>query len=140
MLPPPTFFSVYIDFHRPYLAKVRSVLVSRHLHNAQWGVLKRLYFAEPLTVVDLARLHAVETPTMTAMVKKLEKLGYLEGKTGEDRRKKYCQLTEKGKSVCEELVPVFAALNQKLLMNISADEQEIGMRIFEKLTMNLRDS
>ena len=139
MQAPHTLFSAYLDFLRPYLAKMGRELLPYRLHYAQWGVMKRLYFSESLTVVDLARLQAVETPTMTAMVKKLEVLGYLEGRSGKDKRKKHCRLTEKGRSVCEELVPLFSALNQTLLAGVSTDEQEIGMRIFKKLAGNLRD-
>ncbi len=133
-------FDTYIGFHRLYLAKIAGIIAPYRLHPAQWGVMKRLYFSEPLTVARLARLHAVETPTMTDIVKKLEARGYLQGHPGEDKREKHCSLTDKGNAVCKELLPTITELNDIILEGTSLSEQQLCADLFAKITLNIQSS
>ncbi len=133
-----TLFSVYTDFHRLYLARLNALLVPYRLYSAQWAVLKRLYHTEPQTVAGLARLHQVETPTMTGSVQKLRRLGYLDVRRGKDRREKHLLLTDAGRAVCGEIMSVCDSLNRRILRGIPERDQELCCGLFETLNENLR--
>ena len=135
---PRTVFTVYNDFHRPYIAMLNRILTPYRLYSAQWGVLRRLYYLEPQTVASLARVHCVETPTMTGHIQKLQRLGYVVMTPGEDKREKRLTLTDSGRDVCERLMPVLKDMHRDILGTISEHEQEACMALFETLLATIK--
>ncbi|MDO3413263.1 MarR family transcriptional regulator [Saccharibacillus sp. CPCC 101409] len=100
------------------------------------GVLMFLYRKDELSVTELAEAINRTQPTLTVLVNKLEKLGYVKrSKSREDQRVTLIGLTPKGR----ELEPVFREvsdlLNETLYGGLSAEE---GIEL-ERLLENVQD-
>ncbi|PLR94659.1 MarR family winged helix-turn-helix transcriptional regulator [Bacillus sp. T33-2] len=65
------------------------------LFSSQWSVLYVLKEKGKLTQTELCDYLAVEAPPMTRTIQRLARHGYIERHSGEDRRKKYIQLSKK---------------------------------------------
>jgi len=99
------------------------------------GVLMFLYQKDGLSVTELAEAIGRTQPTVTVLVNKLEKLGYVKRvKSQTDQRVTLIALTSKGR----ELEPIFrsvsARLNEKLYGNLSKDEGLELERLLDKIT------
>ncbi|WP_037288173.1 MarR family winged helix-turn-helix transcriptional regulator [Saccharibacillus sacchari] len=98
------------------------------------GVLMFLYQKDGLSVTELAEAIGRTQPTVTVLVNKLEKLGYVKRvKSQTDQRVTLIALTSKGR----ELEPIFrsvsARLNEKLYGNLSKDEGLELERLLDKI-------
>ncbi len=97
-------------------------------------ILVVLYQHEKLTMKDIAnKIHRTK-PTVTVLVDKLEKLGFVKReKSYEDSRVTYIMLTQKG----YEFQPVFekisSDLNSLLYKNLTDEESELIDKLLEKM-------
>lgn len=97
-------------------------------------ILVVLYQYEKLTMKDIAdKIHRTK-PTVTVLVDKLEKLGFVKReKSYEDSRVTYIMLTQKG----YEFQPVFekisSDLNSLLYKNLTDEESELIDKLLEKM-------
>jgi DNA-binding MarR family transcriptional regulator len=66
----------------------------------QWGVLSLLYEHDGQTIGTLSQQRAIDAPTMTGIVKRLEQNGVVERKHDrEDRRVVKVYLTDEGRDI-----------------------------------------
>lgn len=98
------------------------------------GVLMFLYQKDGLSVTELAEAIGRTQPTVTVLVNKLEKLGYVRRvKSQTDQRVTLIALTSKGRA----LEPVFRAvsdrLNETLYGNLSREEGLELERLLDKI-------
>lgn len=97
-------------------------------------ILVVLYQYEKLTMKDIAdKIHRTK-PTVTVLVDKLEKLGFVKReKSDKDSRVTYIMLTQKG----YEFQPVFekisSDLNSLLYKNLTDEESELIDKLLEKM-------
>ena len=76
--------------------------------------------------------------TTTALVKKLENLGFVQvEKSKEDSRKKIIALTEKGEKYNEVTAEISSELMKKAFKNFSEDEKQNLLNELLKLSENL---
>jgi len=94
------------------------------LYNAQWAVLFVLKENGTLTQKELCQYLAVEAPPMTRTIQRLYKQGYIEQQTGQDRRKKFIQLTQKAQEEYPKWEKAVMEANKKLLGPIPENTQE----------------
>ncbi|QKS60269.1 MarR family transcriptional regulator [Paenibacillus barcinonensis] len=93
-------------------------------------VLMFLYREETLSIKMLAERVQRTQPTVTVLVNKLEKLGYVErSKSADDSRVTMIRLTEQGK----RLEPVFREVSDQINQIIYADLSEEQSEQLEKL-------
>lgn len=90
-----------------------------------------------LTMADISRTIHKDKSTVTALVDKLVRLGYVtKERDKEDTRVVYVALTGKGR----ELETVFEAISAELLnqfyLNVTEQEQEVLLRILVKINNN----
>jgi len=100
-------------------------------------ILATLFQHGECTMTDIANSIHRDRSTVTTLVSKLIKLGYISSKKdASDNRSTIIFLTEKG----EELEPSFKDISQKLYdieyKDISEDEKEIFKKILEKIYNN----
>lgn len=100
-------------------------------------IIAALLKREKLTMKELAEKIGKDKSTITALVDKLIRLGYVEKTRDiEDNRVVFVTLTEKGK----ELKPMFAAISQDLLSvvykDISENEKEELIKTLKKIKNN----
>jgi MarR family transcriptional regulator, organic hydroperoxide resistance regulator len=102
------------------------------------SILHLLYIRKEVTMKEIADYVHKTKPTITVLVNKLEKLGYVvREKSDEDNRVSYIKLTEKG----HKLKPIFEKvsdyLNDKVYKNLDEKESELAKKVLEKVLENL---
>ena len=103
-------------------------------------ILARLFACSSLTMTELAQAINRKKNTLTTLVEKLEKLGYVEKlQDRDDARVTLIRLTEKGKA----LRPHFDAVSDKLLFTaykgMTEGEQEKLFKLLVKMNENFSD-
>ncbi|WP_234496497.1 homoprotocatechuate degradation operon regulator HpaR [Vibrio maritimus] len=84
----------------------RPVLASNDLTEQQWRVMRVLDTKGEIDFTTLSRESCILSPSLTGIINRLEKLGYVEKKKCEhDGRKSYIHLTAKAESLVERLRP-----------------------------------
>jgi DNA-binding MarR family transcriptional regulator len=101
-------------------------------------ILGSLIFRGPLSMMEIARIIDKDKSTITALVNKLVRLGYVEKRKHDaDNRFSIIAVTQKG----EALKPVFISIARKLravsYRDIPDDERETLVRLLTKLNDNL---
>ena len=124
--------------------KVNGFIVSEISQNGIEGIvvshgdiIYALYKKHKLSMAEIAEKIGKDKSTVTALVDKLVRLGYVtKDKAAEDTRIVYVTLTPKGR----ELEPIFEAISHKVLeifyLNISEEETEVLIRILSKIENN----
>ncbi len=94
-----------------------------------------------LPMKDIARMIGRDKSTVTPLISKLEKLGYVKKEKCEtDKRVTYIVLTEKGKKI----ETVFKATSKKLIETVyegfTEEEEETLLRLLKKINNNFGSS
>lgn len=100
-------------------------------------IIYALFKKQKLTMAEIAEKIAKDKSTVTALVDKLVRLGYVtKERDAEDTRVVYVTLTPQG----HELEPIFEAVSHKVLevfyLNISEEEKEDLIKILSKIENN----
>ena len=97
-------------------------------------ILACLYTNAKMTMKDIAdKIHRTR-PTVTVLVDKLEKLGYLKREASDsDSRYTYIVLTKKGKDFKQVFETISNSLNEMLYKNLSKKESEILENLLRKV-------
>src|SRR5215217_7020955 len=110
-------------------------LAELRLHVGQEMVLIELFEQDGLRGGELAVRLVVEPPTVTKMLRRLERCGLVErSQDPEDARSFRVHLTEKGHALEEPVVRCWAQTEQTALAGLSASER----RTFRKLLIRVR--
>ncbi len=133
----PTFFEHYRELYRPLLNAVNSRLAKFQLYNAQWVILRIIYYKGPMTLADLAKDTRVEKPSVTRIIHKLIELEYIETKQGDDKREKYVYLTESGKDVLRKVRLEVDDYLKSLTIGIPEDELQIASKVLKNILENV---
>ena len=93
-----------------------------------------LYEQDKMTMKDIAdKIHRTR-PTVTVLVDKLEKLGYLKREISkEDNRYTYIVLTQKGQDFKPIFEKISEDLNNMLYKNLSREESDILENLLKKI-------
>ena len=87
-----------------------------------------LFFLQQNNGLSLTRISQglmLENPTVTGLIDRLEKLGYVKrGDHPNDRRVYLVHLTEKGSKVANKALPIVKNLNEKIKKGYSKEEVE----------------
>lgn len=97
-------------------------------------ILVCLYKNSKMTMKDIANCIHRTKPTVTVLVDKLEKLGYLKREASdEDSRCTYIVLTQKGKDFQTTFEKISKNLNEMLNKNLSPEESELIEKLLRKV-------
>ena len=104
---------------------------------SQWPVLALLYSSDGLTVGSISQRSALEAPTITGIVTRLEQNGLVERRHDcEDRRTVKVYLTDEGRTMVELLIPLLKTHYADVVGILSEDEQRELMRMLQQLIVN----
>ena len=104
----------------------------------QWGVLSALLEEDGLTIGILSQRRAVDAPTMTGIVKRLEQVGLVERvHDREDRRVVRVFLTEEGYELMGFLSEAVQAFSLIALQGISLEKQQELCLLLQQTIANL---
>ncbi|MGR5175783.1 homoprotocatechuate degradation operon regulator HpaR [Vibrio hangzhouensis] len=97
----------------------RPVLAQNDLTEQQWRVMRVLDTKGEIDFTTLSRESCILSPSLTGIINRLEKLGYVEKKKCEhDGRKSFIHLTAKAEALVEKLRPQieeqYVALKQRI--------------------------
>lgn len=91
-----------------------------------------------LSMSEISGMINRDCSTVTALVSKLEKMGYVRQRRSEsDRRSSLCSLTEKGKAFIPDINVISKKLYKKAVTGISEKEWKAFRGVLEKLHRNL---
>jgi DNA-binding MarR family transcriptional regulator len=100
----------------------------------QWSVLLFLWARDGLSQAELSRLVAIEPPTMVRTIDRMVRDGLVTRmRDSDDGRLSRIHLTERGRSLRDELVPLAMAVNDAILQRLTADEGRTLRRLLTKL-------
>tara|TARA_Y100000588_G_C14205826_1_gene904611 strand:+ start:500 stop:928 length:429 start_codon:yes stop_codon:yes gene_type:complete len=101
---------------------------------ALWPTLMCLWEEEGLTQRDIAAKSKVENSTTTRTLDKLEKLDLVERRADPNSRRSFrIYLTEKGKELEKDIIPVPARVNKELMSALDADERQQMIGLLKKM-------
>ena len=102
------------------------------------SVLHLLYIQKEVTMKEIAQYTHKTKPTVTVLINKLEKLGYVyREKSLEDSRVSYIKLTPEGHKLKPVFEKVSDSLNNKVYQGLNEQDCEIGEKLLEKILRNL---
>ena len=97
-------------------------------------ILVCLYKNSKMTMKDIANCIHRTKPTVTVLVDKLEKLGYLKREaSNEDSRSTNIVLTQKGEDFQTTFEKISKNLNEMLYKNLSPEESELIEKLLRKV-------
>jgi DNA-binding MarR family transcriptional regulator len=100
----------------------------------QWAVLLFLWARDGVTQAELSRGVAIEPPTVVRTIDRMVRDGLVtRAFDPDDRRLSRIYLTERGRSLRDELVPLAAAVNEEILNGLTANESRTLRRLLTKL-------
>ena len=101
-------------------------------------ILGSLMFRGPLSMTEIARIIDKDKSTITALVNKLIRLGYVEKrKHGADNRFSLIAVTRKGAALKPAFVSIARKLRALSYRDIPDDERETLVRLLTKLNENI---
>ncbi|HZO72778.1 MAG TPA: MarR family transcriptional regulator [Ktedonobacteraceae bacterium] len=104
----------------------------------QWGVLSALLEEDGLTIGVLSQRRALDAPTITGIVKRLEQVELVERVHGrEDRRVVRVFLTEEGHDLMSFLPDAVVAFSRVALQGISVEKQQELCLLMQQTIANL---
>ena len=100
--------------------RVSAKLASFHVTAAQVPVLAIVWGEDGRSLTELAKRTGADSPTMTGVVDRLEAQGVVERRrTSQDRRVITVHLTDAGRGLQEQVLPVWAATEQEALAGLT---------------------
>lgn len=128
----------------PYRLSVLAQLVSESLHDlyagpfelsvTQWRVMAALGRFAPLTASDVGQRIVMDKVAVSRAVASLMKRGLVERATDlDDRRRASLRLTEKGRTVHAQIVPLALKYEADLYQSLSAEERQALNSLCDRL-------
>ena len=131
------FFRSYVRLYRPVVNRLNKLLLHYDLYNAQWTVLSLLSREGEMTSAEIAERQMIEKPSVTKVVKRLHKIGYVDVTQGQDKREKRLKLSNEGKRITQhiqqELMPVY----EHILEGIPKEKIEEAKQLLDQAYYNL---
>ncbi|MBY5946236.1 MarR family winged helix-turn-helix transcriptional regulator [Photobacterium rosenbergii] len=105
---------------------------------ALWPTLMCLWEEEGVTQTEISQKSKVENSTTTRTIDKLEKLGLVERQNDPNSRRSFrIFLTEKGRELKSELLPIPVAINEQALSSLDTDEKQQLISLLQKMVKAL---
>jgi MarR family transcriptional regulator, organic hydroperoxide resistance regulator len=119
-------------------ARVQTLLEAIGLYRGQPPVLRALWAQDGLTHTDLARTLEVQPATITKMINRMEKNGFVQRRQdADDQRVWRVYVTEAGRAVQEDVRQVWRMLEQEAFEGFTMEERVLLRRFFLQIRANL---
>lgn len=114
-------------------------LMSKGVTRVQWLALYFLGQEEPMSQSELAEKMGIKGSTVTRLIDRLEREGYVvRQKEPDDRRVTMIVLTDKGSQFREELLPEGEEMSQIFARDIPPEDIEVFKRVLDKMINNVK--
>jgi DNA-binding MarR family transcriptional regulator len=123
--PPRSIPQLLFEITRLIGRRLRVQFEGTGLHHGQALVLVRLWHGDGLPQSELARDLYLRAPTVTRMLRRMERAGWITRRPDDDdRRISRVDLTEKARALREDVDAAFAELERELLGGLAAEDRE----------------
>ena len=130
--------SLFAQICRLKHARIHTLLEALGLYRGQPSVLQALWEREGQMHTELARRLQVQPATITKMLQRMEKTGFVERRSDpDDHRVSRVYLTEAGRAVRADVQQVWRRLEEEVFAGFSHDEQVLLRRFFLQIRENL---
>ncbi len=121
-------------------ARIHTLLEGLGLYRGQPSVLQALWEKEGLMHTELARRLQVQPATITKMLKRMERAGFVERRPDlEDQRVSRVYLTDAGRAVRSGVQEVWRQLEAEAFGDFTPAERILLRRFFLRIRVNLMD-
>ncbi|GHA42666.1 homoprotocatechuate degradation operon regulator, HpaR [Amylibacter ulvae] len=118
----------------------RELFARFDLTEQQWRVLRMLWTSEKTTAVEISKQTLLPAPSLVGILDRLEKKGLVERKRSEsDRRKTYVLVTEQGRALQQQVLPLVQDIQIHLTQSIGTDDWAALERILDTIKQNMDD-
>ena len=119
-------------------AEIDRKLAASKLSAIQWGILKALFDERARTPTALCRILLADGSIMTRKLDSLEKRGLVERiRSTSDRRSVELALTEDGRQLLRETLPLIVETSNRQLRGFTIDEVETVRNLLDRMIVNL---
>lgn len=107
------------------------------ISSEQWTVLINLWEKDGISQQELSDVAGKDKTSTTRLIDALEKKNIVvRTADNNDRRKKLIYLTEKGRNLKADIIPIVLKLIEIIMTGISDSEMEIAKRVIRKMIIN----
>ena len=92
-----------------------------------------------ITAIELANITNRKRSTITKALQSLEKNGYIERRTSDDKRKLPIYITEKGKKLNAEILKNIKNIWADLEKKLNAEEKKIIINLLKRIKQDLKE-
>jgi DNA-binding MarR family transcriptional regulator len=119
-------------------ARVHTLMEALGLYRGQPPMLRALWEQEGLTHTELAKRLHVQPATITKMLQRMEKSGFVQRKSDpEDQRVSRVYLTAAGRAVQSDVQQAWRTLEQEAFADFTLEERVLLRRFFLQIRENL---
>ncbi|NLE99713.1 MAG: MarR family transcriptional regulator [Anaerolineales bacterium] len=123
---------------RLHYARAHTALEGLGLYRGQPPVLRALWEQDGMTHSELAARVHVQPATITKMIQRMEKAGFVERmQDANDERVSRVILTDAGRAVQADVLRVWQTVEQETFSGLNADELETLRNLLERVRQNL---
>ncbi|MCU0477080.1 MAG: MarR family transcriptional regulator, partial [Anaerolineae bacterium] len=127
-----------IKLGKAHRAKAEMLLSQFDLHPGQEQILFRLFAEEGQPQAALAELLCVEPPTVTKMLQRMERRGWIERRGDpDDARLSRVYLTEAGRALQADIDRAWDELERSMTHSLTEAERALLMRLFGQMQDDL---
>jgi DNA-binding MarR family transcriptional regulator len=124
---------------RMFMKRFNEELENSGLYSAQWAFILRLYEQGSSTQKELSEYLAIEPPTVTRTLARMEEAGWIIKEEGTDRRERKIRLSPAAYEQFATWQQTSNTLEMTALANIDTSELEVFNRVLQQMMDNLKD-
>lgn len=125
---------------RMFMKRFNEDLEKSGLYSAQWAFILCLYEQGSSTQKELSEYLAIEPPTVTRTLARMEEAGWVIKEEGADRRERKVRLSPAAYEQFATWQQTSNQLETMVLKNIDHSELEVFNRVLQQMMDNLRNS
>lgn len=131
--------SLFTDMTRVHTAYVERRLLPLGLHTGQGAIITALGECGPCSQKDLAEYRHVSAATISVMLRRMEKGGFVRRSVSEDGKCNLISLTEEGWDMYQTLRRDREGESERVFAGLSAEELLLAEKIFQTVSSNLEN-
>lgn len=130
--------SMFTDMTRIHTAYVERRLLPLGLHTGQGAIIAALGVCGPCSQKELAEYRHVSAATISVMLRRMEKSGYIQRSVSEDGKCNQISLTDQGWDMYHTLRRDRKGEAERVFAGLSEEERLQAEKLFRKIADNLQ--
>lgn len=134
------FFQKITYMHRKIIQKVNEILKPYQLNTSDWRVFMYLSIYQNSNLSSISDFYNMDKAILSRNVSKLEKLGFLEFLSSNDKREKLITLSSKGKEIFFDINILIRKYEKTILSTICKDDEEKLFKLIDIINDSLTEN